>query len=404
MARPALELNEVDKKRVQMRKDEIAALLADPKNPVNQGSPTVRMLPPLDYDASPLHPAAEQLVSPVLPFNKMENQHGTLLVPGAELNLLVVDPRYQQMLKHIQGEDGDQMPIPDFAPGKLRPGCFVAAQIEFESLTLAETGVMIQVDSVRESTSEPKWQTAVVNGERKVQQVSYPEYYVDATVLGRVRLTRIVSPLEILGMQYEQRPGHYLICEVEEIPEDIGGEAEGEVEARIADLVQDLRKLQGNIQVAVLSSLAPEPSSSNSPENGSTDSIWDVLPTWRTYLQGRGPAEFREAQVELTKQAAAIIPKDPETGEIPDLNDLEFDELPKDVQERLKVVLSNFKELEALTRQLPKEDNVLGWRGLMQEFLQANSHKERLEVFEGVLRKERDRLTARVTMVQSSKL
>lgn len=397
MARPALELTEQDKARVQIRKDEIVELLKDPKHPVNQGSPAVRMLPPLDYDASPLHPAVGHQVAPVLPFNKMENQTGALLVPGAKLSLLVVDPRYMQMPRHIQGKDGDLMPIPDFGPGRLREDCFVAAQIEFDSLTLAETGVMIRVDGLRETKSESKWQTALVDGQRKAVEVSFPEYHVDATVVGRVRLTRIVSPLEILGMQYEQKPGHYLICEVEELPEaaqETGAPAE--VEARISELVQNLRELQGGVQVpVVLSALAPEPGEAGA-EEGAVDPIWDVLPTWRTYLQGRGQAEFRAAQANLVTRAAAIIPKDPDTGETPDLNDLEIGDLPKDAQEKLATVLRQFKELEDSTRQLPKEDSVLGWRGLMQELLQANSHKERLEVFEGTLRKERDRLAARM--------
>lgn len=401
-ARPALELTDQDKARVQIRKDEIAKLLADPSNPVNQGSAAVRMLPPLDYDASPLHPASGQLVSPVLPFNKMENQAGVLLVPGAKLSLLVIDPRYQQMLKHMAGEDGDQMPIPDFSPGKLRENCFVAAQIEFESLTLAETGLMIRVDSFREILSEPKWQTAVVDGVRKAQEVQYMEHHVEATIISRVRLTRIVSPLEILGMQYEQRPGHYLICEVEEIGE-AGEEAEdgkqcGLVEARISELAEALRDLQGGVNVAVLRGLVPEPMDTQAPvaAEGPVDTIWDVLPTWRTYLQNRGSAEFRIAQQDMVKKTRAILPTDPETGEIPDLDDLEFDELPQDVKEKMTLIMNNFKQLEVSTRSLPKEDSVLGWRGLMQELLQANSHLQRLEVLEQVLKTERDRLAARM--------
>lgn len=289
----------------------------------------IEWLEPLDPNVKELEPSGDDdtMVLPVFPL-------GGPFMPYSKQKLNIFEPRYRELYDHI------------LLSGSRR---FVVTSVDPRSpadLRLATAGVVFYLDDLQEVS------------EMTQDQV---KYVCDHTVIGRVRIKRVLNPSSWFDRST------YLRAETEAI-EDSDGEADcWKLEGEVMDFLRKLVPLYNELKkpcyrADVLNAM----NSSRSEENG----LWSLSEMWIQLLQ----ADMRSSQAGFERQMQEIVkPYLKPEG-------ISIDDLPADARAQIEQLRGDYIEQVKSTeiRQLE----------FAQKMIQSDTHQGRLEYFKDILDEE----------------
>lgn len=306
----------------------------------------VRYLPSLDYsmqeELTPSGAGQGFFTLPCFPL-------GSTYVPETEQVLQIFEPRYRKMYSDILLSGGRRFVVP------------MCAQDEVGGVHLAEVGVVFYLDDLKEVSEQTN---------DKVK------YICSHKVIGRVRLKRVLNP-----RAFGDR-STYLRVEVEDLIDTDAEESCSELEEQVMGLLIEVALLQEKTVAEVRFKVDLLRQQNVSRGAG----FWNTVSVWQGYLGQR--AQQRQKQFENEVRAKILTFLRESRGEMP--AQISLDELPESVQKEVTSLQAQFQEeVEPLVRAQSAHVQVL---------VQSDSHRQRLNLLQTMVEKEKRRLEAQLAL------
>lgn len=241
---------------------------------------------------------------------------------------------------------------PDDATGRIR---------------LSEVGVVFYLNELWDHTDES-------NGMVK--------YVCSHSIIGRVRLKRVLNPLCIANRST------YLRVEVEDLVDSDGAANCTEKEVQVVNMVAELCSIQRKVGVGVHFSdqVVADMNATRGP------GFWGMVSLWQDYLTKQAQAHQLKFEREIHDRIVAYL-KDAKREMLSqttrDGQEI-LGAMPLDVQkEVIKLQLLFQEEVSPIMREQS---------ACIQELVQSDSHEERLYLFQQLVHAERNRLTAKLAL------
>jgi len=271
--------------------------------------------------------------------------------------LNIFEPRYRKMYNDI------------LFNGARR---FAVCNVDQDTGRFAEVGVIFYLDELKEVS------------EQTDDRVKYVGTH---SVKGRVKIKKVLNPSEAATRE------SYLRAEVEEF-NDLDGDGAGPAaEKAVEDAFLELVRVQADLgeeprfTEAVKSSLVLGPGRSEEDKG-----LWQTIALWQQFLEQRTAVLGQKMQRDIQKGVVTYL-KDNALQEdlVNARGEVRMEDLPAPLLQEIRSIQERYRaELEAMESD-PYGDN-------FQTMLQTHSHAERLEIFGGILDKERKRLGARAML------
>jgi len=304
----------------------------------------VRYLPSLDFSlAEDLVPAEGTSTLPCFPLG------GHAYVPNTEQVLNIFEPRYRQMYSDILLSGGRRFVVPQISEDELG------------GVRLSEVGVVFYLDDLKEVSE---------------QTDDRVKYICSHTVISRVRIKKVLNPPAFVDRST------YLRVEVEEMVDTDADEDASELEEKTTEMLVGLASLQMKAQESVR--FKKEALETQNVTRGA--GFWQTTSVWQNYMTSR--AQQRQKQFEEDVKTKIVAYFKEEKGEIPAT--INLSELPESLQREIIDLQESFQEeVSALVR---------AQSGPVQELVQTDSHKARLQLFYNLLDEEKRRMEARIAL------
>jgi len=292
-------------------------------------SPAIEWLEPLDPNIKELEPSGDDgtLVLPVFPL-------GGPFMPYSKQKLNIFEPRYRELYDHI------------LLSGSRR---FVVTSVDPQSpddLRLAQAGVVFYLDDLQEVS------------EMTQDQV---KYVCDHTVIGRVRIKRVLNP----SSWYDRST--YLRAETEAI-EDLDGEEDcWKLEGEVMDFLRKLVPLYDELKKPCYRTDKLNEMNSSRSESG----LWSLTEMWVELLR----AQLRVAGTNFEKNVQEIVAPYLKPDKVTSIEDL-----PSDLRVQIEQLRGDYIEQVKST-----EIRLLEFA---QKMIQSDTHQGRLEYFKDTLDEE----------------
>jgi len=299
--------------------------------------PEVRWLDPLDPQGEEIQPEDGATVMPVFPL-------GGPFFPYTKHPLQIFEPRYRELYDKILFSGSRRFVVTPVDPRSE------------SSLRLAEVGVVFYLDDLKEVSEQTQDQV---------------KYVCEHTVIGRVRLKRVLNP----SAWFDRST--YLRAEAEPL-EDTDVEVESKpLEEEVMQLLRDLVPLNKELKLPTYeTSLLEERNSSRAEKNG----LWSLGEVWVQLLGAQLTVKRQVFQERLQE----II------GPYADGKELRASDLPENVIADIKALEAEF---QAMGSRMVAQQLEFG-----QRFIQTDSHRGRLEQFKQTLEEEYRTLIAQKSL------
>lgn len=282
---------------------------------------------------------------------------GVTYLPFTEPVLNIFEPRYRAMYNDI------------LFNGARR---FMVCNVDSETGRLAETGVIFYLDELKEVSEQTQDRV---------------KYVTQHSVIGRVKLLKVLNPSVAATRET------YLKAEVEEVVDTDAGDAADEEEEAVRNLFNEL--------VDVQSSLGEEPRFTEAVketvdfgrgESAESKGLWGTVLLWQQFLEQRASVVGQKMQREIQQEVVSYLKNnDIDNEKVNARGEMRLEDLPEGLRAEIQSIQRRYREeLEAM------ESDPYGLQ--FQAMVQTSSHKERLEVFRGIVDTERKRLAARQTL------
>ncbi|CAJ1386169.1 unnamed protein product [Effrenium voratum] len=305
----------------------------DEEATVSAIAPAVDWLPSLDPKMEEMEASEGSMVLPVFPL-------GGPFMPYSKQKLNIFEPRYRALYDHILLSGSRRFVVTSADP-------FSEAEVRF-----AEVGVIFYLDDLQEVS------------EMTQDQI---KYVCDHTVIGRVRIKRVLNPAKWFDRTT------FLQAEVEEF-EDQDTEDCWKLEGQVMDKLRGLIPLYQELRQPRYDPATLEQMNASKEEKG----LWSLVDLWVQLLQ----AQLQMLQQEVDKKMKVILePFFKAEGGIKSINDL-----PDNVRAQLGNLQQEFQE--------SAKAKVLWQFEFAQRMMQSDSHRQRLELFIDTLDEEERKVIA----------
>eukprot|EP00435_Cladocopium_sp_Y103_P033644 s2078_g8.t1 len=301
----------------------ISSVLNDPRT----SKVAIEWLEPLDPNVKELEPSGDDgtMVLPVFPL-------GGPFMPYSKQKLNIFEPRYRELYDHI------------LLSGSRR---FVVTSVDPRSpadLRLATAGVVFYLDDLQEEMTQ--------------DQV---KYVCDHTVIGRVRIKRVLNPSSWFDRST------YLRAETEAI-EDSDGEADcWKLEGEVMDFLRKLVPLYDELKKPCYRADVLNNMNSSRSENG----LWSLSEMWIQLLQ----AHMRSSQAGFERQMQEIVKPYLKPDAV-----ISIDDLPADARAQIEQLRGDYIE-QVKSAEISQLE-------FAQKMIQSDTHQGRLEYFKDILDEE----------------
>jgi len=319
----------------------------------------IRWLPPLNPQRPEAEPSEADgtMVLPLFPLGSIA------YTPGSTQVLNIFEPRYRKMYSDILMSGGRR-----FVTTMVNPD---------EPATLAEVGVVLYLEDLKEVSEQTNDAVKYVCSHRVLDS--------------RVTIHRVLNPAESKTRET------YMRCEVSDMT-DADEVAEGAPPAD-GDAAREAAVLEALCEVAALQDEGKEDVRFSREAVGKlaaargvgAGSLWGVVELWKNFLDARAQAAGRRVQQDVQNRLIKYLSDKSGSEDASQLpQSVNLSELPPDIQRDVRTLRDRVMDDVA-----PLVDEQT--RGV-QRLLQCESHAARLDLFEAMVRNEKNRLLARKTL------
>jgi len=315
--------------------------------------PIINWHPPIDPSRPDVEPTEGATTMPLFPL-------GMTYLPYTTPVLNIFEPRYRKMFNDI------------LFSGARR---FMVTNVDQETGRLAEVGAVFYLDELKEVSEQTQDRV---------------KYIGQHTVIGRVKLLKVLNPSVAATRE------SYLNAEVELLSDesdDAAAEESKQAEINTEKLFLDIVDTQANLNEEPRFTQAVKNGLSFGVGTGAEDKgLWGTIMLWQQFLESRTQVMGQKMQREIQKQVVDFLKENSIQEELVNgRGEIRLEDLPPPLLQEIKGIQLRYRdELEAMDADP---------HGLQfQAMLQADSHVERLAIFDAVLGKEAKRLAARKTL------
>eukprot|EP00434_Breviolum_minutum_P025891 symbB.v1.2.022892.t1/scaffold2015.1/size92276/5 len=289
----------------------------------------IEWLEPLDPHMKDVEPSGEDgtLVLPVFPL-------GGPYMPYTKQKLNIFEPRYRELYDHILLSGGRR---------------FVVTSVDPESqaeLRLAQAAVVFYLDDLEEVS------------EKTQDQV---KYVCDHTVIGRVRIKRVLNPSSWFDRST------YLRAETEAIEDTDDTEDCWKLEGEVMDLLRKLVPLYNELKKPCYREDVLTTMNSSRAE---TSGLWSLSEMWTQLLAAHLRVAHQGVEGKMREIVMPYVKSD----------SVNFDDLPADARAQIEQLRDEYAEQAKST--------VMRQLVFAQKMLQSDTHQGRLEYFKDILDEE----------------